>query len=239
MPDVSSHTVSPTFINRYPPSHLFHETGPQQPQWAYPSNTLSASAEPPQIFMSNGVSCTSHVPVGPSTHYGFKDLDPMCIDPTLNARPNWPYQSTDQQSTEYIFNDMLAGSISSSPAPLPPAHPSSGFASSSGLLGSYQRPFSAGRSSLSTIQHHTRTLSSRDQDDSTITSTAIGTAQTISPMTVLDSQSTSEASRDATELFPSARSKLTLTIEEPNLETMADLMSILAKCDAKAKLEWS
>ena len=61
----------------------------------------------------------------------------------------------------------------------------------------------------------------------------------MSPMTVLDSPFTPETSKDASELSPSARSKLTLTIEEPNPETMADLMNILAKSKAKMKLELS
>ena len=245
MLDVDPHTVSPTLMHTYPPSHSFAETIPQQQQWAYPPNTLSSPTKPSQMFMSNGFNLSSHVSTGPSAQSGYKAPSTMYIDPTFDPTANW--EPTDQQPTDYLFDDLLAGSMSSSfPAPLPPVDNPSGFtsssSSSSALLDPSSQPSNAGEpSSLGTVQQYTSTLTSHDQGSiiTSSTATATATARPMSPMSMADSPEATTTRKDPSELSLSARSRLTLTIEEPNPETMADLMGILAKSKAKMKLEVS
>ena len=244
-PDMNLYSINPRQMEADLPSHPFTVSSSQQSQWAYPPNTLFSHTEPSEISPANNFSRKNHVSTGPSMPYGFNGPSPMYIDPTLDPTINWLQRSADQQP-DYLFDDMLAGAMSSSsPAPLLPASsslssadPSSNFTLTSDPLGSSQRP-SCSDDLIQQYYPSPPATSSQDQGDVAITSTNIATAQSMSPVTIADSPSTPNAKKDASKFLPTARSKLTITIEEPNPETVADLMGILAKSKAKMKLELS
>ncbi|CAF9907239.1 hypothetical protein IMSHALPRED_005479 [Imshaugia aleurites] len=242
MPDIDYHTTSPTLMHTYASAHPFSDKiSQQQPQWPYSHSSSSMPTESTNMFMSNPLDLSTHLPAGSSTQSGTETLDPMHVDSNLDLAPTWPHDPTlapDPQSMDFFSNDMLTGTLSSSSsAPLSstssypyPTRPSSSFPSS-GSLAPSRRPSKSGKSSLSTTRPYTATPSRRDQGLSI-------TTDTTTPNTMVETSSNAEAIKEASKLSPSS-SKLTLTIDDPNSETVADLMGILAKSKAKMKLEVS
>ena len=183
----------------------------------------------------------------------------MDVDPTLNVLPTWSYHpvpETDQQDTKYFSDDLLTGPLSSSSfAPLPTAlscpssaRPSSTVSSSELLNYSNQSiaPEYSGKDSLGADQSaFSSTASTRGQLPSTSGNTIITTTTTITSAEPPDLHPQVESSTDAEGIQEASKSSsfppstLTLTIDEPDSETISDVLGILARSKGNMKLEVS
>ena len=258
MPDVKSQSTSPTLMDAYPSTTPDPVIVPQQQsQWSCPSNDLSLPTESPDMFMPNSLDFSTLVPARPLTQPSTEALNPMHVDPTINLVPTWCYQPTlepDQQDMKYFPDDLLTGNLSSSAfAPLPGALPCPSSArpsstlSSSGLL-NYSNltvaPKDSDKNSLGANQSSfTSTPSARDQAPSisghtiTTTTTTITSAQPPTLHSQVETSSSAEGIQEASKSSSSSSSTLTLTIDDPNSETINNVMEILARSKGNMKLE--
>ena len=260
MPVIKSQSTSPTLMDAYPSASPDPETAPQQQsQWSYIPRNLSLPTESPNMFMPKSLDFPNLVPAQPLTQPSTKSLSPMDVDSTHHFLPTWPYQpvpETDQQDMKYFPDDLPTGPLSSSSfAPLPTAsscpssvRPSSTVSSSELLNYSnqYIAPKSSGNGSLGANQSaYSSTASTRAQSPSISGNTVITTATTITSAESPNHHSRvakstgAEGIQEASKISPFSPSTLTLTIDEPDSETISNVMGILARSKGNMKIEVS
>ena len=260
MPVIKSQSTSPTLVDAYPSTSPDSETVPQQQsQWSYIPKDLSLPTESPSIYMPKPLDFPNLVPAQPLTQPSTKSLSPMDVDPTFNLLPTWSYQpvpETDQQDMKYYPSDLLTGPLpSSSFAPLATAsscassvRPSS--AVSSAELHSYSNqsiaPKYFGKDSLGANQSaFSSAASTRGQSPSISGNTIITTTTTIASAEPPNPQTQVASSTDPREIPEASTSSsfspstLTLTIDDPDSETVSNVMGILARSKGNMKIEVS
>ena len=260
MPDIKFQSTSPTLVDVYPSTSPDSETVPQQQsQWSYVPKDLSLPTEYPSMFMPKPLDFPNFVPAQPLTQPSAKSLSPVDVYPTLNLLPTWSYQptpETDQQDMKYFPDDVLSGSLSSSSfAPLPTASscpssvcPSSTVSSSELLNYSNQSiaPKYSGKDSLGANQSaFSSTASTRGQlppinGNTTITTTTTTTSAEPPDLHFqVESSTGAEGIQEASKNSSFSPSTLTLTIDEPDSETISNVMGMLARSKGNMKIEVS
>ena len=260
MPDIKSLSTSPTLVNAYPSTSPDSETvAQQQSQWSYIPKDLSLPTESPNMSMPKSLNFPNLVPGHPLNQPSTKSESPMDIDPALNFLPTWSYQTvpeTDQQDMKYFPDDLLTGPLSSSSfAPLPTAsscpssvRPSSTVSSPELLNYSnqYVAPKYPGEDSLRAKQTPFSSMaSSRGQLPSVSGNTIITTTATIASAeppalhSQVETSTGAEAIQEASKNSSFSPSTLTLTIDDPDSESISNVMGILARSKGNMKIEVS
>ena len=260
MPDIKSQSTSPTAVNAYLSTSPDSETVPQQQsQWSYISKDLSLSTESSSMFMPKSLDFPNLVPAQPLPQPSTKSLSPMDVDSTLNLLPTWPYQpvpETDQQDMKYFPDDLLTGPLSSPYFAPPPTasscpssiRPSSRVSSSELLNYSNQNiaPEYSGKDFLGASQSaFSSTASTRGQLPSISGNTIITNNNTITSAEPPDLHFQVETSTGAEGIQEASKNcsfsppTLTLTIGDPDSETISNVMGILARSKGNMKLEVS
>lgn len=263
MPGIKSHSTSPTPVNAYPSTYPDSETLPQQQsQWSYIPKVLSLSTESSSMFMPKSLDFPNFVPAQQLPQPSTKSLSPMDIDPPLDLLPTWSYQpvrETDQQDMKYFPDDLLTGPLSSpyfAPFLTASSNPSSvrpsSTVSSSELLNYSNQsvaPEYSGKDSLGASQSgFSSTASTRGRLPSisgntiittTTTTTSAETPDLHSQVETSTRSSSAERIQEASQNSSFSPSTLTLTIDEPDSETISNVMEILARSKGNMKIEVS
>ena len=247
-------------MNAYPSTSPDSETVPQrQSQWSYNPKDLSLSTEPSSMFMPKSLDFPNLVSAQPLPQPSTKSLSPMDVDPTLNLLPTWPYHpvsQTDQQDMKYFPDDLLTGPLSSpyfAPPPTASSCPSSvrpsSTVSSSELLNYFDQsiaPEYSGKDSLGASQSaFSSTTSTRGHLPSISGSTNITTTATMASAeppnlhSQVETSTGAEGFREASQNSSFSPPTLTLTIDDPDSETISNVMGILASSKGNMKLEVS
>ena len=257
---MKSQSTSPTLLGAYPSTSPDSETVPQQQsQWSYVPRSLSLPTESSNMSIPESLDFPNLVPAQSPNQPSTKPENPMDIDPALNLLPTWSYKpvpETDQQDLRYFPDDLMTGPLSSASfTPLPTASscpssvcPSSTVSSSELHDYPYQyiAPIYSGKDSSRANQSpFSSTASTRGQLPSISGNTMITTTTTMTSAEPPDLHSQVETSTSAEGIQEASKnssfspSTLTLTIDDPDSESISNVMGILARSKGNMKIEVS
>ncbi|KAL8823526.1 MAG: hypothetical protein Q9191_005772, partial [Dirinaria sp. TL-2023a] len=196
-----------------------------QAHWMYPTINTDTQTMYPQTSLSlaNGMQSSLYP-------HGNEILDAMSVDEHFDLGSTWDQESTMNPQNAFYSNEPHSSTSAASSA-FPPAstesYPSARPPSSFGSTSHQPSLASTRNSTLSPVTD--MSSKSASQSSATTTPSIIGVADGLmSNLASLDVLMGED---------PNDARKLTLTIEDPTSDTMADIMGILAKSNSKKRMK--
>lgn len=196
-----------------------------QAHWMYPTMNTDPQAMYSQtsLGLTNGMQSSLFPP-------GNETLDDMSVDDHFDLGSAWPHESTINPQNTFFSNEPPSGTSAASSAFPPPSTGSYPSTRPPSSFGAMSRQPSLASTRNSTLSPATDISSKSASRSSASTSPSIiggpdGVKSNLSSLDALMGEDQNEARR------------LTLTIEDPTSDTMADIMGILAKSKSKKKMK--